>query len=201
MKYIVTLALIGTLSVKETKAWISTNLQRQMDGTFTAVGQEESSDDDHQPHMMLQLRRVEEKLPNFHGYTPDYSGFEGNNHLGGEWRDPYERVVPEMFTGDTADTFTAKMIKDYAIEGQDKDSGKPNGKFYITKDACKRASYEVLATHLGLRGAAADAHLKQYFDDVWDHMDVNHTGALEAIEINKFMRTLAKPIKEHITLE
>ena len=146
------------------------------------------------------MRRVEEKLPNFHGYTPDYSGFEGNHH-GDEWRDPYERVVPEMFTGDTADTFTAKMIKEYAIEGQDKDSGKPNGKFYITRDACKKASYEVLATHLGLKGAAADAHLKQYFDDVWEHMDVNHTGALEAIEINKFMRTLAKPIKEHITLE
>ena len=65
----------------------------------------------------------------------------------------------------------------------------------------KKASYEVLATHLGLKGEAAEAHLKKYFQPVWDHMDVNQTGALEAIEINKFMRDLCKPVKEHIELE
>ena len=49
MKNIALLALLGVLSVKESQAFVSTNLQRQMDGTFTAVGQEESSDDDHEP--------------------------------------------------------------------------------------------------------------------------------------------------------
>ena len=78
-----------------------------------------------------------------------------------------------MFQGETADTFTSKIIRDFAIEGQDKDSGKPNGKFWMDKDKTKKASYEVLSTHLGLKGKAADAHLKKYFKEVWDHMDVN----------------------------
>ena len=39
----------------------------------------------------LEEMKFEEKLPDFHGYTPEYSGFIGNNHEGGEWRDAYER--------------------------------------------------------------------------------------------------------------
>ena len=140
-------------------------------------------------------------MPHFQGYTPEYSGFEGNNHLGGEWRDAYERVVPEAFQGEQRDTFTAKMIEKFAIEGQDDKTGTPNGKFFMTKNATKKASYEVLETHLGLKGEAADAHLNKYFDEVWDHTDVLKEGKLEAIEMNKFMRTLCKPVKEHIILE
>ena len=202
MKYFALIALVGAVQIKETQSWASTNLQRQMDGTFTAVGEQEESDDDFGQGQMIQLRsgKIEEKMPDFHGYTPEYSGFEGN-HFGAEWRDAYERVTPTMFTGDTADTFTKKIIEKFSVEGQDKDSGRPNGKFYVSRDACKAATYEVLATHLNLRGAAAEAYLKKYFDEVWEHMDVNHTGSLEAIEINKFMRDLAKPMKEHIILE
>ena len=72
-------------------------------------------------------KKVEEKLENFHGYTTDYNGFEGNNHLDGQWRDAYNRIVPEAFSGDQRDTFTSKMISEYALEGQDKETGKPNG--------------------------------------------------------------------------
>ena len=50
--------------------------------------------------------KIEEKKKDFHGYTTWYDGFEGN----GDWRDPYERKVPEAFTGETRDTFTEKMI-------------------------------------------------------------------------------------------
>ena len=144
--------------------------------------------------------KIEEKMPHFQGYTPEYSGFEGNKHQGIEWRDAYERVIPEHFTGDTADTFTQKMIKEFAIEDMDKDSGRPNGKFFVSRDKTKKAAYEVLETHLGLKGKAADAHLDKYFDAVWKHMDVLETGRLEAVELNKFMRTLCKPVKEFIDL-
>ena len=93
------------------------------------------------------------------------------------------------------------MIAKFALEGTDADSKKPNGKFTVSKDKTKEASYEVLATHLGLEGAAADEHLSKYFDQVWDHMDVLKKGSLEAVELNKFMRDLCKPVKEHIILE
>ncbi len=67
----------------------------------------------------------------------DYSGFGGNNHNGGEWRYSYERETPDMFTGDTADTFTAKMIKDFAVEAHDENTGMPNGHFFVTKEKTK----------------------------------------------------------------
>ena len=147
-------------------------------------------------------KRVEELMDHFKGYTADYHGFEGNNHLGGEWRYPYERKIPERFDGDDRETFTAKMIKDFAIEGHDKTTGLPNGHFFLNKQKTKEAAYEVLATHLGLKTKQEqDDYLDKYFDAVWTHMDVNETGTLEAIEINRFMRTLCKPVKDHINLE
>ena len=154
-------------------------------------------------HSLLQIEehKFEEKLPGFHGYTVEYDGFEGNNHQDGQWRDAYNRVVPTAFTGDERDTFTAKMISQFALEGTDEDTHKPNGHFTVSKEKTKEATYEVLKTHLGFDAAAADEHNAKYFDQVWDHMDVNKKGALEAVELNKFMRDLCKPVKEHIILE
>ena len=90
-------------------------------------------------------------MPTWAGYEADYSGFGGNNHNGGEWRYSYERELPEHFTGDTADTFTAKMIRDFATEGHDEDSGKPNGHFFVSREKTKLATHEVLSTHLNLK--------------------------------------------------
>ena len=158
-------------------------------------------EDDDKVNVMLSEEGIEEKKKDFHGYHPWYNGYEGSSHLGVEWRSPYERKIPESFTGDERDTFTAKIIKEFALEGHDEETGKPNGKFTVNKEQTKAASYEVLSTHLGLKGAAADEHLAKYFNEVWDHMDVNKTGRLEAIEVNKFMRDLCKPVKEFIYLE
>ena len=150
----------------------------------------------------VKYRKIEEVMDHFGGYTADYSGFDGNNGPNGHWRYSYERVVPERFTGDTADTFTGHMIKDFATEGHDPDTGLPTGHFFLTKAKAKEATYEVLATHLNITDKKAqDEYLEKYFDAVWKHMDVNDTGKLEAIEMNKFMRTLCKPLKENITLE
>ena len=151
-------------------------------------------------YIQVDESRIEEKKETFGGYTVGYSGFDGNLQ-GGDWRDPYERVVPEHFDDATADTFTGHMIRDFAVEGQDKETGKPNGKFYMDYAKTKAATYEVLDTHLGLKGEAANTHLAKYFDAVWDHYDVNKTGSLEAVELNHFMRDLCKPVKENIILE
>ena len=71
----------------------------------------------------------------------------------------------------------------------------------MDKAKTKSAIYEVLDSHLVLKGDAANAHLAKYFDAVWDHSitgwklrfyDVNKTGALEAVELNHFMRDLCK---------
>ena len=65
----------------------------------------------------LKTTKIEESKPYFTGFTPEYHGFGGNNGPFGEWRDAYERKVPEAFSGEHRDSFTEKMIKDYAIEG------------------------------------------------------------------------------------
>ena len=93
------------------------------------------------------------------------------------------------------------MIKVFATETADKDTGLPTGKFIIPKAKAKEAAVEVLGTHLGLFGADADAHLARYFDEVWNHFDVLGAGSLEAVEMNRFMRDLCKPVKQLIYLE
>lgn len=151
--------------------------------------------------VQLEESKIEEKDGKV-TYTPSYNKFEGNKGTFGDWREPYERKVPERFDeGDTTDTFTRKMIKEYAIETADKDTGLPTGHFIIPKSAARTAAVEVLNTHLGLHGADAEAHLARYFDEVWNHFDVLAAGSLEAIEMNHFMRDLCKPVKEFIYLE
>ena len=94
------------------------------------------------------------------------------------------------------------MIREYALEEHDKETGKPIGKFTVTKSKTKEAAMEVLATHLKIvEKKEAEEYLAKYFDAVWNHMDVNETGKLEAVELNKFMRTLCKPKAENINLE
>ena len=102
---------------------------------------------------------------------------------------------------ETSDTFTKKMIKEYALEVADEDTGLPTGKFIVSKDATRKAAVEVLGTHLGLFGADAEAHLAKYFDMVWSHFDVLSKGSLEAVELNHLMRDLCKPVKPFIYLE
>ena len=150
--------------------------------------------------IQIEESKIEEKDQKI-VYHPGYDGFDGNKGPFGDWREPYERVVPDRFEGDTGDTFTKKMIKEYAIEAADEDTGLPTGKFFVTKDATKKAAVEVIGTHLGLFGAAATAHLDKYFDMVWEHFDVLKKGSLEAIELNHLMRDLCKPIKPFIYLE
>ena len=87
-----------------------------------------------------------------------------------------------------------------AIEGKTS-SGMPNGVFTVSKSKAKELTYEVLSTHLGFDSAKADAHNAKYFDKVWEYMDVNHIGALDAGEMNMFMRRLCKPVAEFIHLE
>ena len=117
--------------------------------------------------VQIEESKIEEKR-GVVGYTPSYDGYEGNKGTFGDWREPYERKVPERFDeGDTVDTFTRKMIKEYAVETADKDTGLPTGNFIIPKAAARTAAVEVLGTHLDLHGADAEAHLARYFDEVF----------------------------------
>ena len=84
----------------------------------------------------VQTEKVEETAADFEGFKADLHGFVGNNNNNGEWKDAYERKIPENFSAEDehhVDTFTKNVLEKYATEGVT-DGGKPNGKFFITKD-------------------------------------------------------------------
>lgn len=81
------------------------------------------------------------------------------------------------------------MITKYALEGA-KPTGEPTGDFIFKYDNAKMAAYEVVGTHLGLKGAEADAYLKTYFDKTWEHFDTALDGKIEAARMSGFFRFL-----------
>mgnify|MGYP000285719157 CR=1 FL=1 len=101
----------------------------------------------------------------------------------------YVRTIPERFSADSDDLFMRSMISSYATEGENKD-GTSDGVFTMTEAQTKAAATEVLATHKGLTGAAADAYLATYFAKAWGHFDVNKTGAIAVYRTPELMRFL-----------
>ena len=85
--------------------------------------------------------------------------------------------------------FMHSMIKTYAKEGKNPD-GTPNGKFYLDKEAGRRASEEVVHTHLKLSGKALDDYLLHNFEETWNYWDVNHENLIEADRMSTFFRAL-----------
>ena len=102
-------------------------------------------------------------------------------------------MVPEQFTDQhDDDMFMNSMITNYAHEGRDEETGEPNGKFYLDRDNAYRASEEVVATHLGLKGQELKDYLTYNFDETWDFYDVNKENAIEAARMSTFFRYLCK---------
>ena len=112
------------------------------------------------------------------------NGLPGTVNEYGNFFQPYDRSIPERFTGDVAldsypvDKFTQNMISNYAIEGMDGkgENPQPNGKFYLSKDSARKASTEVLCTHFAQCGAEGEKFLGLRYDDAWNYYDVNKTG-------------------------
>ena len=73
----------------------------------------------------------------------------------------YDREVPTQFAGDTGgvDTLMRSLITNYSLEG--KTDGKPNHHFYLTKDAVKSVTKEVVSSHFGWKGKKGDAFVQK----------------------------------------
>ena len=125
------------------------------------------------------------------GDEEDHSGefFPVGAH-GQEGAGAYERKTTARFAADTDDIFMRSMIEQYALEGKNKD-GSPNGQFWLDEAGAKAAAQEVLATHKGIKGGAADKYFATYWKKAWGHFDVNLTGKIEVIKAPQLMRFLA----------
>ena len=102
----------------------------------------------------------------------------------------YERNVPSLYGGPGSgdDMFMWSMINNYAREKSV--NGKPSGKFYFKPIDARFASYEILQTHLGLKGKEAEDYLNKYFDKTFRHFDTGNFGEIEAERMPGFFRFL-----------
>ena len=93
------------------------------------------------------------------GYPAGWDEFEGFEHLGS-----YTRTIPEQFDVEEAggDQFMWSMYHNYATE-KATDDGKPTGEFVLKPLEAKMAAYEILNTHLGLSGKAAEDYMAKNF--------------------------------------
>ena len=82
------------------------------------------------------------------------------------------------------------MIEEYAIEGRDQETGMPNGNFYLDKEQARRASEEVVKTHLHLYGQDLNNFLEGNFYDAWNYMNSADDGKVEAERMPTFFRML-----------
>ena len=121
--------------------------------------------------------------PGYQANHDDYEGYEGFGN--------YDRKVPAHFSGPGSgdDQFMNSMITKYAVELATPE-GKPTGNFVFQKANAKMAAYEIVDTHLGLKGEAADKYLAQYFDKTWTHFDTAGDGKIEAARMSGFFRFL-----------
>jgi len=160
--------------------------------TFVQVESDSESSDSEDDHANLALDadKVIEKNPTYNAWESVKDGAADGK---------YERLITPNFSSDSDDIFMRSMITKYAhekrtsIEELDdgtKLGGEPTGAFMMGKKDMQYAAKEVLATHKGLKGAAAADYMDTYFDKAWSNFDVNGDGAIEVIKSPMFMRFL-----------
>ena len=120
------------------------------------------------------------------GFQAGHDDFEGHEGLG-----KYDRVVPDNLGGPGSgdDMFAWSMINNYALELATPE-GKPTGQFVFKPGQAKQAAYEIIDTHLGLKGAEAEDYLNKYFDKTFAHFDTANYGYIEADRMSGFFRYL-----------
>jgi uncharacterized protein YyaL (SSP411 family) len=79
------------------------------------------------------------------------------------------------------------LITNYALEG--KTAGEPNGHFYLTKDATKAASTNVVKQHFSeWSQQKTDEFIGSTFNKLYQHYDVNNEGFLDADRVPPLLR-------------
>ena len=120
------------------------------------------------------------------GYPAGWDDFEGSEHLG-----KYERVIPEQFDVEEkgGDQFMWSMYHNYARE-KATDEGVKTGKFVFGPMEAKMGAYEILKTHMGLEGKAAEDYLDKNFQATFDHFDTAAAGEIDIAQMSSFYRYL-----------
>ena len=113
------------------------------------------------------------------GFPAGWDDFSGTEHLGA-----YSRELPAQFDveGAGGDQFMWSMLNNYAREKTTAE-GKKTGEFIFKPQDALAPAYEILKTHLGLEGKAAQDYIDQNFQAAFDHYDTADLGYLSLIHI------------------
>jgi len=184
--------------------------------------EDDESDDDEFNHHLVQTDKILEKAQGWGGWAPNMVDFPGNQNEFGNWVDPYERVKPEIFVGDSADSetppvdkFTQNLIDNYAFEASTgpAEGGAvaagahhplPSGKFFISKSQGFKLAEEILCTHFKKCGGDGEAWLNEFagdqhsfgtrWDEAWNYWDVLKAGKIDAVGASVLYRHLTLPL-------
>jgi hypothetical protein len=115
------------------------------------------------------------------GYPAAMSGFGGYH--------TYVRDTPDRFESEADDTLMRSMYYTYATEGKSKD-GLPTGHFWVTTEDARKATEEVIATHLKLKGSELKAYVDTEFPTYWKKYDVNDDGKIEVDRMPVFLKSV-----------
>ena len=197
MKSFAVAALLGLISAKDTtgvwqlKSVLSHRDEQVLQNYFGDVATARANA---RPPMRSHI-----ELDSDSGSSDDESEEESNVQFvpGDEGKNGYERKVTDRFSADSDDIFMRSMITAYATEEETEEDkktgykgGEPTGVFTMTEAQAKAAATEVIGTHKGLTGAAADAYLGTYWAKAWGHFDVNRTGKITVLRTPELMRFL-----------
>ena len=121
--------------------------------------------------------------------------YKPNSHM----MEEYEREAPGRFAEERDDRLMHSMIMKYALEGRT--DNKPNGHFYMTEDAMKRVTDEVIGTHFGFTGEKKTGMVKDAMSSLWPRYDVNHDGYIEVARAATFLRSAVGDVTLNIGLQ
>ena len=202
MKYTFVMALLGAIAVQDVqaldRAYRRTPVrfaQASESSGSSSSGSSSSSSSDEEEN--VHIRGDGDGIATTWNEKNPHPGFEANHDdfAGAEGLGYYDRKVPDRFESGTtehpyaADQFMNSMINKYALELSTPE-GKPTGQFVFKKMNAKQAAYEIVDTHLGLKGAEAEKYLTENFDKTWSHFDTANDGKVEAARMSGFFRFL-----------
>ena len=167
MKYTIVMALLGAIAIQDVQALDRVyrrpvSYAQESSGSSSSSSSSSSSDDESNVHL-----RGDDGIATKWNEKNPHPGFEANHDdfVGSEGLGYYDRKVPERYDSGTAehpyaqDMFMNSMINNYALELATPE-GKPTGKFVFKRANAKAAAYEIVGTHLGLKGAEAEKYLQ-----------------------------------------
>lgn len=113
-------------------------------------------------------------------------------------------MIPEQFRQKSSYDYTNEhipedknmhdLIKNFAKEGKDEDTGRPNGTFFLDKKNAEQfvTPYvkKYLATHTKEETRDFDLFMNMDFNEKFDHYDVLGTGFVDTYQMGRFLKEL-----------